>query len=262
MAHASRRRRSAAAFCPRRSTVRIATIVKSTLHCADDDRLQQRGVGSRSERFEDFRGVVHEHVDAGDLLEDRQREPDHQGERGVRGGTVPAWRILLAREQRRCSSSSRCAVRRTGARRMAWASPILPLLESQRGLSGMIRSVEHEQQCGDRLRSRTSSASPWRCSTPASPSPAIAVVHEVDQEDADDDGELVEGDQPCRGSLAGAISAMYRGESIEAMPTPTPPMIRAMLNSVSVLGMADQMAETVKSTADRRRMPSSCRSDR
>ena len=49
---------------------------------------------------------------------------------------------------------------------------------------------------------------------------------------------------------AGATSAMYMGDCIEAIPTPTPPMIRATINSTKLRGTAEPMAETAKRTAE------------
>jgi len=43
---------------------------------------------------------------------------------------------------------------------------------------------------------------------------------------------------------------MYIGEVIDAAPTPTPPIILKIINSVRFLGKAVPMAETKKRTAD------------
>ena len=59
---------------------------------------------------------------------------------------------------------------------------------------------------------------------------------------------LSETNRPRR--WAGATSAMYSGESIDAMPTPSPPTNRAITNSEKVRGRADPMADTANSTAD------------
>ena len=51
--------------------------------------------------------------------------------------------------------------------------------------------------------------------------------------------------------FAGEISAMYSGESIEAMPMPVPPTNRATTRCHGAVGIADPMAQSVNSTADR-----------
>jgi len=50
----------------------------------------------------------------------------------------------------------------------------------------------------------------------------------------------------CR---AGLISAIYIGLVIEAIPTPNPPIIRNMTNSVSVCAIAEPSAEIRKRRA-------------
>ena len=52
-------------------------------------------------------------------------------------------------------------------------------------------------------------------------------------------------------SLAGEISAMYSGESIDAMPMPVPPTSRAATRCHGSRGMADPIAQSVNSTADK-----------
>ena len=43
---------------------------------------------------------------------------------------------------------------------------------------------------------------------------------------------------------------MYIGASTDAMPTPTPPMMRATINTVKLGGMAENRADTKKNKAD------------
>ena len=50
--------------------------------------------------------------------------------------------------------------------------------------------------------------------------------------------------------LAGLISAIYIGEVIDAAPTPTPPIILKIINSVRVLGKAVPKAEIRKKKAE------------
>ena len=49
--------------------------------------------------------------------------------------------------------------------------------------------------------------------------------------------------------LAGEISAIYIGESIDAAPTPNPPINRAKTNSINFLGRAEKMADVRKNIA-------------
>ena len=47
---------------------------------ADNDGLQQRGIGGHAHALEDVGRVVEHHVDADELLEDRQRDADEDDE--------------------------------------------------------------------------------------------------------------------------------------------------------------------------------------
>ena len=66
---------------------------------------------------------------------------------------------------------------------------------------------------------------------------------------ADGDGQLVGRDQPAAQPGRGEISAIYIGESIEAMPMPVPPTIRATTRCHGARGMADPTEQSTNSTA-------------
>ena len=111
--------------------------------------------------------------------------------------------------------------------------PSRPCFVSQRGLSGTTND-------------RTSSTRAGSASGAEHPSPADSlvprrvalqrdeVVHEVHDEKARDDGELVDGDH-APADAGRLISAMYMGEVMEAAPTPRPPRMRKRMNMVDRL---------------------------